>query len=149
MDPTISTILGALLGALLTGPLTYYFTKNLMRLQEFNKAAVVFRSAFVEQIQFLDHFYAVDRAGRDIPDVLAAAADKHEDALFIFKDGFFSKKQRGEIEEAWKIYTGENKTMGKYTFSQYATINKLKEEDMRKLALERIKRLLKFAEPKD
>ncbi len=149
MDPTIASMLGVILGALLTGPLTYYFTKKLALRQTLNNAATNFRLSFIEEIRFIDRFYAVDRADRDIPEVLAAAADKHETALIIFKDGFLCKSQRPEIEKAWNDYTGEKKVMGKYTFDQYATHGKFKDgENIRKLALNNINALLKFAELK-
>lgn len=157
---TIIGVGGTIIGVILAGPVTYYFSKvlvkmthknaiDLMRRQEFNKAATDFRISFIEEIRFIDRFYAVDRADRDIPEVLAAAADKHETALIIFKDGFLCEPQRTKIEKAWKEYTGEEKLMGKYTFRQYATYNKFKDaENIRKDALSRINALLKFAESK-
>ena len=148
MDPTIASMLGVILGALLTGPITYYFTKKLALRQTFNNAAINFRLSFIDEIRFIDRFYAVDRAGRDIPEVLVSAADKHETALIVFKDGFLSKSQRTEIEKAWQAYTGDDKLMGKYTFRQYATKGNLKDgEKIRQLVLGRINALLKFAEP--
>ena len=149
MDPTIATILGVILGALLTGSITYCVSKNLMGKQEFNKSAALFRDAFIEEKRFIDRFYAVGRAGKDIPEILAASADKHERALVIFKDGYLDKMQRLNIEETWKIYTGEDKHLGKYTFKQYTTKGKIKDaEKNRKIALERIEKLLSFAKPK-
>jgi len=139
------TLAGVLLGVWVG----YYFSIRLINRQEFNKAAIDFRIAFIEEIRFIDHDYAIDRAGRDIPEVLAAAADSHETALIIFKDVFLSKTQRNEIEKAWKAYTGDDKITGKYTFRQYATHGKLKDsENIRKLALARIENILKFADPK-
>ena len=149
MNPSIATILGAILGALLAGPWTYFFTKRMMKLQEFNKSAADFRAAFIEEKRFIDRFYAVDRADKDIPEILAVAADKHERALVIFKDGHLSKKQRFEIEKAWKIYSGEDKHLGKHTFKQYATQGNIKDaEKNRKTALENIEKLLNFAKLK-
>lgn len=150
MDPSIYfTILGTMLGALISGPLTYYFATKLIRKQEFNQACATFKIAFIEEMRFIDRFYAVDRAGRDIPEVLAAATDSHERALLIFKEGFLCEKQRVEIEKAWKEYTGETKLTGKYTFAQYATKGNFKEEEnIRKLALARIEKLLEFAKHK-
>jgi len=150
------TIIGVILGVFVT----HYFSKrlvrmthenaiDLMRRQEFNKAATAFRISFIEEIRFINRDYAADRANRDIPEVLAAAADSHETALIIFKDVFLCETQRIEIEKVWKEYTGDDKLMGKYTFKQYATRGNLKDgENIRKLALSRINNLLKFAEIK-
>ncbi len=136
----IPTLIGILLGN--------YFAFGRDRRKEFNKAATDFRAAFNEETRFIDQTYAVDRAGKDIPGVLAAAAEKHEHALIIFKD-FLSKRKRTNIEKAWKEYTGEEKLMGKYTFKQYATYGKFKDAgNIRKLALSRIEKLLKYADPK-
>ena len=119
---------------------------HIFRAGKFNNAAEKFKEAFTEEVRFINRDYAVDRAGRDIPEILAAAADKHEKAFVVFKDGFLSKFQRTEIEKAWKTYTGDDKLMGKYTFRQYATHNKFKDaENIRRLALERIEEILKFA----
>lgn len=140
------TLVGLLLGAWVG----YYFSIRLMNRQEFNKAATNFRTSFIEEIRFIDRDYAVDRAGKDIPEVLAAAADRHETALIIFKNGYLCENQRAEIEKVWKEYTGEDKLMGKYTFRQYATYGKPKDaENIRKRALSRIEKLLEFADPKN
>jgi hypothetical protein len=129
--------------------MTHKNASDLMRRQEFNKAATDFRISFIEEIRFIDRDYAVDRASRDIPEVLAAAADRHETALIIFKDGFVCENQRAEIEKAWKAYTGDDIITGKHTFRQYATRGNLKDgANIRKLALSRINDLLKFADPK-
>jgi hypothetical protein len=140
ITPIITTIIGFLAGN--------YFAVRRDRRKEFNKAASDFRAAFIEEIRFIDQTYAVDRAGKDIPEVLAAAADSHEHALIIFKK-FLSKGRRTNIEKAWKEYTGEKKLMGKYTFDQYVTYGKIKDAgNIRKLALSRIEKLLEFADPK-
>ena len=136
----ITTLIGFLFGN--------YFAFGRDRIKEFNKAAADFRATFVEEIRFIDPTYAVDRAGKDIPEVLAATADKHEHALIVFKE-YLSKRKRTNIEKAWKEYTGETKLMGKYTFDQYVTYGKIKDAgNIRKLALSRIEKLLEFADPK-
>lgn len=139
------TIVGALVG----GWIGYKNALSIYNITEFNKAASKFREAFTEEIRFIDRFYAVDRSSMDIPEVLSYAADKHETALIIFKDGFLCEGQRAEIENAWKTYTGDNKLMGKYTFRQYATKGNIKDgESIRQLAITNINNLLKFAKRK-
>lgn len=139
----------ALVGVFIGVLINYYFSIRLMKRQDFNKAATDFRICFIDQIRFIDRDYAIERTGRDIPKVLSDAVDRHETALIIFKDGFLCKNQRAKMEKAWKEYTGQKKTMGKYTFEQYATHGNLKDgESIRKLARSRIENLLKFADPK-
>lgn len=121
---------------------------HIFRVGNFNKAAYKFKEAFIEEIKFIDRTFAVDRAGRDIPEILADAFDKHEHALIAFKSAL-GKRKRDNIEKAWKKYTGEEIVTGKYTFRQYTTYGKFKEaENIRKLSLSRIGNLLKFADPK-
>ncbi|MGV8058623.1 MAG: hypothetical protein AB2L12_11450 [Smithellaceae bacterium] len=137
------------IGALVGGWIGYKNALCIYNITEFNKSANKFREAFTEEIRFIDRFYAADRASRDIPEVLAAAADKHETALIIFKDGFLCETQRTEIEKAWQAYTGDDKLMGKYTFRQYATKGNIKDgESIRQLALNNINNILKFAKHK-
>lgn len=141
-------IIIAIIAAIALIPATW-IPLHIFRIGRFNRAAEKFKETFVEEIRFINRDYTLDRARRDIPEVLAAAADRHETAFIIFKDGFLCKNQRTEIEKAWKAYTGDDKLMGKYTFRQYATYGNFKDaENIRKCVLDRINALLKFAEPK-
>jgi hypothetical protein len=67
MDPSLATIYGAIIGAVLAGPVSYYYSKRLVeqtnkhnietiRITEFNNAAAKFRAAFV------DDMYAIRQA---------------------------------------------------------------------------------------
>ena len=143
----VFTLLGSIVGSVMGAVIGYLVSIRVSDRREFQKAATDFRISFVEEIRFIDRFYTADRASRDIPDVLVAAADKHETALIIFKDGFLCEKQRAEIEKAWKAYTGNDTLMGKHTFKQYATHGNLRDgEKNRKLARDHINELLGFAE---
>lgn len=113
--------------------------------QRFNEAADRFKEAFTEEIRFIDRSYALDRAFRDIPEVLAAASGKHEAALIKFMI-VLSERNKKKIKKAWKEYTGENKLMGEYTFNQYATYGKIKDaKNIRNNALNRVEKILSFA----
>lgn len=81
MDPTVATILGALLGALLTGPVTYYFTKKLASIQKYDSAASKFCAAVLYE---LVGFYPINqhwekkefhRLYDSIPRINSAAAE--------------------------------------------------------------------------
>jgi hypothetical protein len=141
-------ILYIFLTILLTAFSSSIIPRKIEERKRFIVAADKFKSSFLEEIAFIDHNRARDRAGRDIPGVLASAAEKHETALITFME-FLGERQRKKIEQAWKEYTGEDKLMGKYTFKQYATYGKFKDTDnIRKCALERIEKLMQFAKPK-
>ena len=104
MDPTFATILGALLGALLTGPIAYYFTKKLLHLQEFNKAAILFRNSFVDEIDFLkyhgDSEHWIDDTAYG---VIVEAYSKHRKAYESFRLDLPIKK-RVAFDKAWEKY---------------------------------------------
>ncbi len=94
MDPTVATILGALLGALLTGPVAYYFTKKLASIQKYDSAASKFRAAVIYE---LTGFFPVDqhwekkefhRLYNSIPRISGAAA---EFRYFVARKSDFDK----------------------------------------------------------
>lgn len=99
MDPAIATILGAILGALLTGPLTYYFTKRLAGIQSFDAAGAKLRAAFAPaQSKITTEFYA---DGRKLREFFYEALPVHAAAIEEFRpfagDGVAYQK-------AWKEY---------------------------------------------
>ena len=98
MDPTIATILGAILGALLAGPITYFFTKNLISIQEFNKAASIFRSSFVDEQTMLE------ARTMDVFQILNRdALIKHKKAKIIFSPHLTGGKLEC-FNNDWKKY---------------------------------------------
>jgi hypothetical protein len=138
----------SILPLLITALLYSVVTRKQKEREKFIDASNKFREAFFDEIRFINRDYAVDRAGRDIPEVLAAAADKHETALIAFME-VLNKRKKTNIKKAWNTYTGNDKVTGKYTFRQYATYNKFKDaENIRQRALDRIDDILKFAKPK-
>jgi hypothetical protein len=121
---------------------------DLIKIQEFNRVAAEFRSAFIEEYRFLNRECAVDRMGRDIPDVLSFATEKHEKAFIIFK-AILPSEDQTRIQKAWDDYTGKDYFLGRYTFYQYTTKDKFKEaSNIRQNAIDRLNTLLKFAAPK-
>lgn len=145
MDPTIATILGALLGAFLTGPTTYYFTKKLLHLQEFNKAATLFRNSFVDEIDFLKYYgdskHFIDDTAYG---VINSAFSKHRRAYESFRLDL-SKKNRVAFDKTWEeyLYPEGNKENCPGPFVDYLEGDESKK---RKLAHGKICALLKFTE---
>ena len=140
MDPGIAGILGAILGVLIGGWVGYYFSVKLMRRQEFNKAAAAFRSAFIKEQRLLSFDSLADSVGLTASDIVKAAIDRHEVAMIIFKP-FISKCVIKAYEKAWEDYAGDSRH-----FEQYSTDNKIMRPKKKELALQRINRLLEFAD---
>jgi len=148
MSIECTTILGTFVGGIIGWAAGYFNAKVVIDTQKFNNAATNFKSAFVDEIRFIDDFYSIDRSGRDIPNILRNAIDKHEKALAIFIC-HLSSIQRRAIKEAWQNYTGEDKHLGKPTFRQYShdgTSNRIKHNV--KLALKNLNAVLEFAKHK-
>lgn len=152
---------GAIIGAIIAGPIAYFFssklvskthnnTIDLMQRQEFNKAAVIFRAAFLPEIIFLKHNAKV--TGTVSTDNLneflfAGYAHRHLKAFEVFRR-YLTSEERAGIDKAWQNYChydieGENE----HFFAMYAG-DKWEEKDTKILALERIEEILKFAKHK-
>lgn len=137
-----------ILPLLITAFLYSIVTRKQKEREKFLEVANKFRESFTEEIRFIDRSFAVDRAGRDIPEVLNAEFDKHERAFIAFM-GVLSERKKAKIKEAWQAYTGDDKVTGKYTFKQYTTYHNFKDgEKIRNTALKNINALLEFAKPK-
>ena len=82
MDNTIATLLGAGMGALLTGPITYYFTNKLFERQKFEAAASKFRADIIQALKgyypiFTKMEWGVEPLKERLPDVLGAFSEFH------------------------------------------------------------------------
>jgi hypothetical protein len=156
-----ATILAGFGGAALGAYFTYKASKkfiqvthnnaiDLMRRQEFNKAAATFRVAFLPELIYLKHNARID--GALISDGLNVFLShgyfhRHLKAFNIFS-AYLSPKEREGINTAWQEYChydieGETEPH----WAMYA--EKIRDgRDTKELALERIEKILKFAEPK-
>ena len=155
-DTVIGAIVGVggtIIGAIIAGPIAYWFSKRLIQAnhknaidlvqgQEFNKAAACFRTAFIKEQRLLSLDSLADRAGHTASDIFKAAIDRHESAMLRFKP-FVCKSQVEEYKKAWKDYAGESRHA-----EQYSTTDSIKIPIKKTLALSKIEKLLKFAEPK-
>jgi hypothetical protein len=147
MDPTIATILGAILGALFTGPITYYFTKNLIQKQEFYKAAAEFRSSFTDELRKLK---SISSESNHIHEtwlsVLSNSIVKHENACITFKP-YLKKTERINFDKAWQKYCyprGSDSKQMHRAFVEYGV--DMSNHEAAALAIENINKLLNFAE---
>jgi len=165
MDPTIAIILGAILGALLAGPITYHYSKRLIqqsykntievfKRQTFDVAAAKFRTAFLSEILYLRYDVKIKGAGTSdrINEFLNSAIFKHMEALIQFEH-LLNAREREGMYRAWDEYCHpEGIPEDKYEkrdfrFDGYATIEDSKgEEEAKKIALQNIYKILDFAD---
>ena len=115
---------------------------TLMQRQEFNQADETFRAAFIKEQRLLAPNSLADKTGTTASDIIKAAIDYHEIAMIRFNP-FVCKSQLDDYEKAWKDYAGDSKH-----FEQYSTTRHIDIPEKKKLALDRIEKLLQFAEPK-
>jgi len=113
---------------------------DIMRRQDFNRAASEFRIAFIKEQRLLAIGTFIDKPNNlTVQKIVADSINRHEIAMIRFKP-FVCKSKIRDYEKAWKEYTGNS-----YHFEQYAG-NMLSGKDT--MALSRIEKLLKFANPK-
>ncbi len=122
--------------------------------QEFNKAAAIFRDAFLPEITFLRHNANIGGLGssNDLGELLRFGyIHRHLKALEIFKPYLLPKK-RGDIDKAWQEYCCHPDNQNAPFFEQYSwkVANKGKdyEKQLKILALNNIEKILEFAKPK-
>jgi hypothetical protein len=145
------TIVGALVG----GWIGYRSTLSIYRISEFNKAATSFRNAFIPEITFLKHNAVIpdnERHYADLNEFLEAGyIDRHLKAFEIFKN-HLSSKERQEIDKAWREYCYHPDNQYILFFEQYSWRVANKgigyEKQLQSLALNRIEKILEFAQPK-
>lgn len=104
---------GAVLGACFaykTGMKLVQITHNndidLMRRQDFNKAAADFRNAFLPEISYLEHDIPLKKTGstdQSIKWFLRTGLSRHTEALCVFK-AYLSSDERIRIDKAWNKY---------------------------------------------
>lgn len=154
------TIIGALIGlggiivgAIIAGPITYFFSRKLIneshknalaiiKITEFNKAAASFRASFIKEQRLLTLDSVADKTGLTAVDIIKEAIDRQEIAMIRFEP-FVCESDIDAYKKAWKEYAGDSKH-----FEQYSTVRHIDIPEKKKLALDRINNLLKYAKPK-
>lgn len=112
----------------------YWLDRRDAKKSAFKKAIANFKTAFTDEVIQLEkpHTSNLDNSPRVI---IEKAATKHKNAALELRRRL-SKPEQAEFDAVWKEYEGENKYDGVHNV---ATAK-------RKLALERIKKLLEFAD---
>lgn len=139
-------IIGTTLGAWLA----HFFSERRRRQDDFNKAADKFRVSFMPEIIFLRHNAKINGgSSNDLNEFLRAAYLRQLESITIFKNSLSPEKRKG-IDAAWKEYCHHPDNTNIPWFEQYSWKvqgkGKSSEESLKKLALERIEKILKFAE---
>jgi len=131
---------------------THKNATNLLARQEFNKAATDFRNAFLPEITFLKHNANIGNLGssNDLSELLRFGyVHRHLKALEIFRN-HLSTKDRTNIDKAWRKYCHRPDNSKILYFEQYSnkSADKIRnnEAGLKKVALERIEAIIKFAE---
>lgn len=130
--------------------LVHFFSERRRRNDEYNKAAAEFRNAFLPEIIYLKHNAKVNGgSSTDLCEYLRSGYLRQLKALEIFKTHLADKKKEG-IKKAWKAYCFHPESTNILWFEQYSW--KIKgpdrEAEFKKLALERIEKIVGFAEQK-
>lgn len=144
-------IVGAILGAYIG----YYFSIRLMVKQEFNKAAIEFRNAFLYELIFLKYNACIPEGERTYTTLneflFSGYVHRHLKAFEIFRN-HLPAKNRADIDKAWKEYCCHPDNQDIPFFEQYSWRVANKgidyEKQLKDIALSRIEKILEFAKPK-
>lgn len=147
--------LGAIAGGIVIGIANHFLSKSRNRedrtIAEFNKAATTFRDAFLPETTFLRYNANIGDLGSssDLDELLRFGyIQRHLKAMETFRD-YLSPKERVNIDKAWQEYCYHPNNQNMLFFEQYSwkAINKGHdyEQQLKTLALNRIKEILKFA----
>jgi hypothetical protein len=112
MDPAIATILGAIIGAVIAGPVSYFVAKRITDVQreastslakaaDFNCAAAIFFSAFTETIRKLE-----ETDSQNPHEIVGAGYVNHWNAVIQFRP-YLDQSERIRITKAWETYKSE------------------------------------------
>ncbi len=119
---------------------------------DFNKAATTFREAFLPELIFLKHNANIGNIGSsdDLSGLLGFGyIHRHLKALETFRN-YLPTKERADIDKAWQKYCHHPDNPEIPYFQQYSNKStnstRNSEVDLKKVVLERIEDIVKFAE---
>lgn len=137
--PTLTALIGTVIGAILGGLIAYHFGKKLADRQDYRRAAASLAQSFQDELIRLE-----SREDIDTHKILAPAFLKHQKAVqeFMFH---LSEKRQLELIALWHEYYCLEKTdiplIGQYMDSG----SSVQREKLRELATQRIRRIMAFA----
>lgn len=131
---------------------THKNATDLLRRQEFNKASTKFRIAFLPELIFLKHNAKISgsASSNDLHEfLLAGYSHRHLEAIETYRS-YLPTKERTDIDKAWQKYCHRPDNPEILYFEQYSnkSTNSIQNSkaDLKKVALERIEAIIKFAE---
>lgn len=152
-DTVIASVVGALsvlLSVWIGWLLNRWTVNHTVKQQEFYKAAATFRVAFTDEYRTLKAVVRPDDvANAFVQTTLANVAAKHENAFILFRP-YLSEKGKRQFDQAWRDYLcpegGEVAALPSH-FIDYCAESPHDLEVSLKLALEKLDRLMAFANP--
>jgi hypothetical protein len=145
---------GVIVGALVS-LVGHFFSIQRDKRREHNESAIKFRAAFLPEIRKIKYLIDYDQNCEAYTiNILQKAYDRHHSAKLLFEIRL-SRSERYAFNKAWDEYT-QKETVQKWSdhigvqlFIGYGGEHNCdKEKESRRLALERIHRLLSFAHEK-
>lgn len=161
MEVTIqAAMVGAVVGASLTGWLSYYISRKaietthqnaieLLHRQEFIRAAINFRSAFFDLLIFCQQPPSGSGAEIHIADFIINAIAEQTKAALLFR-AYLKNINRFSFDQAWKEYSGQenwNEFNSEFIKSEYSVVfyDTNAEKKMCHLITSRVDKLFQFA----
>ncbi len=148
---SVSTIVAALLGAIVGAFFAYRTAIKTMRTQDQNKAASDFRMAFMPEILYLEHNVCISEASASTDNLCeflrGAYVDRHLKAIHTFR-AHLNQRDRKNFDRACEdycYYRIDGDPDNKPFFEQYYE-KTWEGQPTKDLALQRINRIIKFAE---
>lgn len=144
-------ILAAFFGALFGAIGSYYFAKRIIDRQELHRSGAKFRKAFVKEIEILsDEFDLLtnELGERSTYEVLSSSRYKHKIAMLQFRP-YLSGATAKNFDVDWRDFCGDCEATKKECLLYYAELDAIEEKQMKKIALERINKLMRYTLPKD
>jgi hypothetical protein len=129
--------------------LAHFFSERRLRKDDYNKSAVEFRNAFLPEIIYLKHNAIVDeKSSSDLCEYLRSYYLMQLKSLEIFKTHLSDTKKQA-IEKAWQEFCYHPESPNTLWFEQYSWKitgkGKDREPNFKKLALERIEKIVGYA----
>lgn len=140
----IFIIIGAIIAGIFTimgGFMTYFFGVKIVKRQEFNKAASIFRTTLLKGIRILERPEMDTIEEKILCDILR----ENEIAILEFSY-YLSIEQHKSFDIAWQKYN--NKNQDTYDIIRLRVREDKEFPERRKIIVKHIKNLLEFAKPK-
>ncbi len=155
----ISAIIGGaigIIGAVIGNRMSRSTTLAAIKITEFNKAAAVFKNTFLPEIVYLKYNAALEEISGhtdDITGLLKSGYTRRHLGAFETFQAILSPKDRQNLQKIWDEYCHPEgipeceDTKRDHAFNDYSRIQESSDQETtKKIALEKINNILKFAD---